>query len=55
MQQNHNYSKVKCLFKGYDGKVYLIERISENNPPNVKQPLLVLKRYYRKVSSIFYF
>lgn len=34
MKQNHSYSKIKCLFKGYAGKVYLIQSTSENDPPN---------------------
>lgn len=49
MQQNYSYTKIKCLFKGYAGKVYLIEKQSENDPPNIKRTPLVLKRYYRKV------
>ncbi|CAD8167615.1 unnamed protein product [Paramecium octaurelia] len=51
MQQNQSYTKIKCLFKGYAGKVYLIERRSENDPPNKKHTPLVLKRYYRKPSD----
>lgn len=54
MQQNQTYTKIKCLFKGYACKVYLIEKRSENDPPNKKHTPLVLKRYYRKVLIIFY-
>lgn len=49
MQQNYSYNKIKCLFKGYAGKVYLIEKKSENDPPNKEIVPIVLKRYYRKV------
>ncbi|CAD8081587.1 unnamed protein product [Paramecium sonneborni] len=51
MQQNYSYTKIKCLFKGYAGKVYLIEKNSENDPPNIKRQPFVLKRYYRKSSD----
>ncbi|CAD8160323.1 unnamed protein product [Paramecium octaurelia] len=51
MQQNYSYTKIKCLFKGYAGKVFLIEKRSENDPPNKQTGSLVLKRYYRKASD----
>ncbi|CAK80416.1 unnamed protein product (macronuclear) [Paramecium tetraurelia] len=51
MQQNYSYTKIKCLFKGYAGKVFLIEQRSENDPPNKQTVPLVLKRYYRKASD----
>lgn len=51
MKQNFSYKKLKCLYKGYSGKVYLVEYQSENEAPNSKQAPFVLKRYYRKVNS----
>ncbi|CAD8075201.1 unnamed protein product [Paramecium primaurelia] len=51
MQQNYSYTKIKCLFKGYAGKVYLIEKRTENDPPNKQIVPIVLKRYYRKASD----
>jgi len=49
MKQNSSYKKLKCLFKGYAGKVYLVELSSENDQPNKPKERVVLKRYYKNV------
>ncbi|KAM3137390.1 hypothetical protein pb186bvf_010570 [Paramecium bursaria] len=51
MQQNSSYKKIKCLYKGYSSKVYLVEWIDENDKPNKPKKFSALKRYYRKASD----